>query len=78
MNKIIVIFGSVPGGCHRTEELKRLHGCTIIINGWDGQSKLEPGTLAITTVKPPYSQKVKASIPAAAAKRSLMRGRRHG
>lgn len=56
--KTVVVYG--PQGCGKTThayELMKKHGCTILLDDWDGHAPLQPGTLALTHEPPPYQVK---------------------
>lgn len=57
----IVVYG--PQGCGKTRNANRIRehfGLALIVDGWDGNSTLRRGTLALTNVAPPYRLKVRA------------------
>lgn len=58
MNRPIIIVA--PQGAGKTVNAQKLQaalGCTRIVDGWDGHSRLQPGDLALTNEQPPVSQR---------------------
>lgn len=57
--KTVVVFGRP--GCGKSRNAKRLmmaYGCLAVQDEWNGVLPLQPGTLALTQIDPPYAAQV--------------------
>lgn len=54
--KTVIVYG--PQGCGKSQHadlLLAMFGCSLLVDGWDGESSLQDGSLALTNVEPPYA-----------------------
>lgn len=55
MKRIVIVHGPMGSGkTQHAEDLRLLFGCTRVVDGWDGRTKLKPGDLALTIESPPF------------------------
>jgi hypothetical protein len=55
MRTVIIYGDSATGKTRRREEFKLYYGCSRIVDGWDGRTKLQDGDLALTNLHPPFN-----------------------
>ncbi|MFU8837892.1 MAG: hypothetical protein ACNA75_06265 [Thiohalomonadaceae bacterium] len=63
-NPSIVVYG--PQGCGKSlagEYLRHKLECERLVDDWDGQAPLQSGTLALTSIEPPYKAQPGMAIP---------------